>query len=751
MSRLLFVALVVVLFVPLFGVAEANPGTPDLQITDVSVTVPDPAQPNRVYIEVSVANHGDAPAGAFAIRWYPHQASNEVGCSTNVPGLDAGKRGKSRCYHTYVDNGQMHWRAVVDEEADVAESNEDNNTQTGTITIGAPSASPDAGYDLYVRRMDFSPLPHTTGTPIQMWPMIATDSAPEGQPPFPVTGFRWRKGPNFPWQPEVCAADIHIASCLTQVEFSYDLPGTYVVEVQADYLSSVVETDETNNTRTYTLNVTGPEEFGSGDTADLLILYPRFEPSPVIQGQPFDAVMVVRNGGAEMAAGPFIARWDFPDGLGIEDCVWEFSELAAFSAATLSCERTTNKKGQASTSLTVDADNVVPEPDEVNNDVTVPMTISPSPSGQPEASGTKPDLVIEDAHFEPSHPLPGQPFKALMSVRNNSSVDVTRPFRALWEFEAALGVNDCEWEFGGGLPANAKATARCERTSNANPGHFPTLPTVDADNVIAERDEVNNDHPITLILYATDTPDGQGPTMPDFMIENLQVTPNPATPGQRLTVSFDVVNWGTAAPASEARWHSGDPNQQAINRDVPALATGASYHVELSNVTAPNVPGSYVHTATAESRCLIDEESETNNRMLGNDAIGTDSLVVVEQVWDHPDPSGPPADLIVRNLDISPNPVAPGQDMLIEFEVVNQGSTVAPASVATWRTPPGAGLSFRCDVPVLLPGAISRCSRQFAAPPRKNYGTTARADVDNTVDEGNREDNNSVKVTLRVQ
>ena len=184
---------------------------------------------------------------------------------------------------------------------------------------------------------------------------------------------------------------------------------------------------------------------------------------------------------------------------------------------------------------------------------------------------------------------------------------------------------------------------------------------------------------------------------------------------------------------------------------MPALATGASHHVELSNVAAPNAPGSYVHTAIAESRCLIDEESETNNQMLGNDAIGTESLVVMEQVSDHPDPSGPPADLVVRNLDITPNPVAPGQDMLVEFEVVNQGGTTAPASVADWHTPPGAGLSFRCNVPALQPGGSSRCSRQFAAPPRKNYGTTARADVDNTVDEGSRENNNTVKVTLRVQ
>ena len=621
MNRLLVAALLTALLMPLASLARANPGLPDLQVPTVSVTIPDPARPNRVHVEVTVTNRGDAPAGSFAIRWYPHQASNEVGCSIDAPGLSAGKQGKLRCDYTYVGTGQMHWRAVADEEAEIAESNENNNTATGAVSIGGTAPPPAAaGYDPYVRRMDFSPEPHQVGTTIQMWPMIATDSAPAGQPPFPASHFRWRTGPNFPWQEETCAADQHISSCLKTVSFTYDAPGTYVVEVQADNRNEVAETNENNNSRNWTLSVSGQAPSGPTNRPDLIILNPRFEPSPVVQGQPFKAAMTVQNIGGATASGPFIVLWDFPDPLGVEDCAWQIPELAPRTGITLVCDRSTNKRGQTTTQVTVDADNVVAEPDEVNNDVSVPMKIVVVSSDHPDPSAAKPDLLIEDAHFEPAHPLPNQPFTAVMTVLNDTSIDVTQPFRGLWQFTYQLKVADCNLTFEQGLKAGQRATVKCQRTTNAPPARYDSKPTVDADNVIAEEDEVNNDKPTVLTLYATDAPDVQGPP-----------------------------------------------------------------------------------------------------------------------------------DLIVRNLQLSPNPVTHGKESQVEFEVANQGAGTAAASVAEWRTAPAGGLSFRCNVPKLEKGASHRCTWQFpAAPAKKNYGTTAIADVDKTVSESN-EDNNSTKVTLQVK
>jgi hypothetical protein len=110
-------------------------------------------------------------------------------------------------------------------------------------------------YDLYVRRMDFSTDTPAVGETVQLFIMIATDTYPSGGPYFPASYFRWRKGPAFAWNEEVCPVNTHYASCTKTVEFSYDSAGSYQVEVEADNRAEVVETDETNNTGNWTVTV----------------------------------------------------------------------------------------------------------------------------------------------------------------------------------------------------------------------------------------------------------------------------------------------------------------------------------------------------------------------------------------------------------------------------------------------------------------------------------------------------------------
>ena len=613
MKKLVAVSLVVVFLISMSGGAEASPG-PDLRIAEASVQVLDPAQPARVRVEIAVSNAGDTDAGPFVMRWYPHQASNEIGCSIEVPGLGANKRGTARCSYTYVGTGEMHWRAVVDEENEIVEDNESDNEQSGTIVIGGAQ------------------------------------------------------------QP--------------------------------------------------------------GNTPDLAVQNAHFEPAQVVKGQTFDAVMTVVNRGGVAVSGPFSALWHFQADLGLEDCVWQFGQgIGPGAGLEVSCSRTTDAgPGQAPTWVTVDTDNVIPESNEVNNDVDVTMVIVESDQRQP-------DLLITEASFEPDPPITGEEFTAVMRIRNASNVDVTEPFSALWHFHEALGLEDCVWQLEDGLAAGRGLRLSCRRTTNAMPGHSPTAPTVDTDNVIAELDEVNNDMPVTLVLAATDFPDPQPPpVMPDLTIRNLEVTPSDAIPGQGLTVAFDVVNRGTEqARASQAAWHSGADEQQAVFWDVPALDGGASYHIEESGVAAPSTPDVYTHKAWADSAALVDEASESNNMLTVEGGLQV-------MASDHPDQQAAgDADLIVRNLTLTPNPVNSGQDLLVEFEVVNQGVRSAPASVARWTTPSGAGVSVRCTVPVLEVGQSFRCTQQIAAPSRKGgTGNSARADVDNVVDEA-LEDNNVLR------
>ncbi|HFD40923.1 MAG TPA: FHA domain-containing protein [Anaerolineae bacterium] len=252
-------------------------------------------------VRVEVQNVGAADAGPFVV---------EVnGAQQNVAGLPAGQTA-SLWFPGYNAAGENV--VSVDVHNQAAESNEDNNhfaqqlpvptlpptctppppdstdtptppptrtppptptptrtppptaTPTPTLTP-TPSPTPTPTftptptevppqYDLYVRRMDFSNNP-TVGETIEMTVMIATSINPPGGPLFPASHFRWRQGPAYPWQEEVCPESTTSAACVKTVSFTYSTAGDYLVEVEADSRNEVRETDEGNNARSWTLTI----------------------------------------------------------------------------------------------------------------------------------------------------------------------------------------------------------------------------------------------------------------------------------------------------------------------------------------------------------------------------------------------------------------------------------------------------------------------------------------------------------------
>ena len=125
-------------------------------------------------------------------------------------------------------------------------------TPTPTRT---PLPEKPTAYDLYVRRMDFSPADPVVGETITLHIMIATDTHPSGSPLFPASHLRWRKGPGFAWEEEDCPASTQYATCTPIVTFSYAQPGEYLVEVEADSRKEVAETDENNNLKGWSIVV----------------------------------------------------------------------------------------------------------------------------------------------------------------------------------------------------------------------------------------------------------------------------------------------------------------------------------------------------------------------------------------------------------------------------------------------------------------------------------------------------------------
>lgn len=243
-------------------------------------------------VRVSIENIGQADAGAFAVD--VNGVQQDV-----IPGLAAGQM-TSLWFPGYASGENT---VIVDAAAQVQESDENNNTVSQMVPIptlpptctppppDAPTPTPTPShsptptsthtpthtptptptatptptptptptqrppdYDLYVRRMDFSPN-LIVGETIELYVMIATDISPPGGPLFPASHFRWRQGPSFPWQEEVCPEDTHYASCVKTVYLTYSAAGDYNVEVEADNRGEVPETDEGNNTSAWTITI----------------------------------------------------------------------------------------------------------------------------------------------------------------------------------------------------------------------------------------------------------------------------------------------------------------------------------------------------------------------------------------------------------------------------------------------------------------------------------------------------------------
>jgi pSer/pThr/pTyr-binding forkhead associated (FHA) protein len=281
------------------GAADV-PTQPDLVISRVQIELETGGAcdfvSTQLGVRVWIANDGQGDAGPFVVD--VNDARQSV-----AAGLAAGQTA-SLWFAGYASGENS---VIVDAASEVQESDEDNNrlsqmvpiptlpptctppppdepvvTDTDTPTpthtpTNTPTATPTPTptptptftptptptptpteeppeYDLYVRRMDFSSNLFV-GEMIELSVMIATDISPSGGPLFPASHFRWRQGPGFPWQEEVCPADSHNATCLKTLYLTYPVAGDYHVEVEADTRGEVAETNEGNNLGGWTLTI----------------------------------------------------------------------------------------------------------------------------------------------------------------------------------------------------------------------------------------------------------------------------------------------------------------------------------------------------------------------------------------------------------------------------------------------------------------------------------------------------------------
>jgi hypothetical protein len=286
--------------------AGGEVGQPDLEIGDVSVWVPMPTEPGTVAIEIPVNNIGSGPAGAFTVRWYPHQASGEVGCSLDVMGLDANMSQILTCPpYPYAGHGEMHWRAVVDEDNEIQNDPKGNNEARGTVRIEAGGGQQPQP-DLVIDRVEVNPPSPTGGDSAAVTVWFRNQGNGESGS-FQV---QWQSGE--PAAPDVwCDWEVASlqpgASDSRNCPYTYRSAGTFTMRAIVDSLNQVPEGEEGNNALEQPITVVEAQSVGQPDLVirDLLIV-----PGSIVQpGQEFAVNFRVQNDG-NAPSGPSTAHWE---------------------------------------------------------------------------------------------------------------------------------------------------------------------------------------------------------------------------------------------------------------------------------------------------------------------------------------------------------------------------------------------------------------------------------------------------------
>jgi hypothetical protein len=166
--------------------------------------------------------------------------------------------------------------------------------------------------------------------------------------------------------------------------------------------------------------------------------------------------------------------------------------------------------------------------------------------------------------------------------------------------------------------------------------------------------------------------------VPDLITQNLSVSPTSGVAGSTVTVSFTILNNGTAATVnasttnirlstSNANVTTSDPLLTTVS--VPSLGVGATYPVSV-NVTIP--AGS--STGTQYVWIILDVNNTTgqNSAGIANDKTNTPFTVTVAGV----------PDLITQNLTVNPTSGAAGSAATISFTIRNNG-TAATTNTST--------------------------------------------------------------------
>lgn len=239
-------------------------GQPDLVVSEVTYT-PDPVILGQPFTaSYVVENRGGGSAGAFTFLLHFHAAAGIADCSIDVDGLVPGQVAWGQCTRTISGDtaGNYPVEATVDIEGEVAESDEQNNLATPTLTVvlmaeDSGGESQAALPDLAITSVLFSPDPVIRGQPFAAHVTVSNNGDADAGIFTVRLHFHPNTGlPDCNWDVPGLGAGGSIRLNCTQTT---NAPAKgYRTDLTLDVEGEILESNEDNNTSNQPLTVANP-------------------------------------------------------------------------------------------------------------------------------------------------------------------------------------------------------------------------------------------------------------------------------------------------------------------------------------------------------------------------------------------------------------------------------------------------------------------------------------------------------------
>lgn len=361
--------------------------------------------------------------------------------------------------------------------------------------------------------------------------------------------------------------------------------GSHVVKAIADSTGAVAESDETNNTKTFTFSTLA---------SDLTVQSISWSPQNAALGDNVVfSVIIANQGNSKSRATDVILYVD-----GVSKGSQDIGAIDSNGSVTKTFKWVATP-GQHVIRAVVDENNYCHESDETNNELSITFSTIP------------PDLIIQAVTWTPQHPSRNDVVTVTSTIKNQGLGRSDACFLAYYIDNSYINV----------IPVNAlEAGASCNTTFKwtASPDAHNLKLVIDYYNKVAESDETNNEFTTSLTTV-----------VPDLTVQDISWTPQDAGVGDNVTFTVTIKNQGTGnAPASRLAYYVSGTYQGVVS--IPALTAGA---VTTQTFTLTTEYDSITITVTVDYDNVIAESNEANNTLTKNIPLVKPDLIISSITW----------------------------------------------------------------------------------------------------------------------